>query len=86
MGHFVGCWEVDGFRDYNDFTANMDLWIDRFENTNTPEGATLPVIIPGTPERLAFEERKSTGIPLVDAVYQDLHQIRTQLQLSQKFE
>lgn len=86
LGHFVGCWEVDGFRDYNDFTSNMDLWIDRFENTKTPEGSSHPVIIPGTPERLAFEERKSGGIPLVDAVYQDLHQIRTQLQLSQKFD
>lgn len=85
LGHFVGCWEVDGFSDFADFAKNMDLWIDRFEKTKTPENSK-PVIIPGTPERLAHQQRIISGIPLVEAVFEDLMDIKNQLQLSIHFQ
>ncbi|MFN5889713.1 MAG: Ldh family oxidoreductase [Bacteroidota bacterium] len=71
LGHFVGCWEVDGFREYEDFCANMDQWIQRFKAT-IPLNPSQPVIIPGTPEREEHVRRLESGIPLVEAVMKDL--------------
>ena len=74
LGHFVGCWEVDGFRDYEDFCKNMDQWIQRFKST-IPLDPNQSVIIPGTPEREEHSKRLESGIPLVEAVMNDLEQL-----------
>jgi LDH2 family malate/lactate/ureidoglycolate dehydrogenase len=71
LGHFVGCWDVDGFRDLSDFQRDMDLWIRRFKAT-TPINPNQPVLIPGEPELAQFKHRQSHGIPLVEAVLNDL--------------
>lgn len=81
LGHFVGCWEVDGFREYNDFCAHMDAWIQRFRNTTATDD-NLPVLIPGTPEREHYNHRIENGIPIVNAVITDLENLATQLNLS----
>lgn len=72
IGHFVGAMRVDGFRPAADFKASMDQWITRFKNAkrvNENQG----VVIPGEPEYEATLHRKQQGIPLVDAVWQDLN-------------
>jgi LDH2 family malate/lactate/ureidoglycolate dehydrogenase len=79
LGHFVGCWDVDGFRDLQDFQNDMDLWIQRFKATQPAHGVKS-VIIPGEPEHHQSEYRKIHGIPLVDAVVQDLINVGKQLQ------
>lgn len=81
LGHFVGCWEVDGFRDYSEFCDHMDRWIQRFKNTQT-FNSKQPVIIPGTPERVEFIKRKVQGIPLVEAVIQDLQSVAEKLNIA----
>jgi LDH2 family malate/lactate/ureidoglycolate dehydrogenase len=71
LGHFVGCWDVDGFRDLADFQRDMDLWIQRFKAT-TPLNPKQPVIVPGAPELAQYTHRQTHGVPLVDAVITDL--------------
>ncbi|MES2108070.1 MAG: Ldh family oxidoreductase, partial [Bacteroidota bacterium] len=72
IGHFVGAMRVDGFRPVDDFKSHMDNWIARFKSASTinPE---QKVIIPGEPELEAEIDRKANGIPLVDAVVNDLN-------------
>ncbi|MCB9261513.1 MAG: Ldh family oxidoreductase [Flavobacteriales bacterium] len=81
IGHFVGAMRVDGFRPIEDFKQNMDNWIDRFSNAQTIAGKEK-VIIPGQPEQAMFEERVNSGIPIIDAVYQDLKEVCIDLGVS----
>lgn len=74
IGHFLGAMRVDGFRPVDDFKHHMDNWITRFKSaqkTDPDQG----VIIPGEPELEAENERVVTGIPLVDAVVDDLNEL-----------
>ena len=77
IGHFVGAWRVDGFRDINAFKSNMDNWSQRFRNTK-PIHPNTPVIIPGDPERKLHAERIVSGIPLIDKVVADLKTVAEQ--------
>ena len=72
IGHFLGAMRVDGFRPVDEFKANMDNWINRFKAA-TPIDPSQKVIIPGEPEREAMHDRQQNGIPLVDAVVEDLN-------------
>jgi len=49
----------------------MDKWIRRFRNSE-PVNIEQPVLIPGDPERAMEKERTTNGIPLLDAVENDL--------------
>jgi len=71
IGHFVGAWRVDGFRDIQEFKDNMDIWIRRFRQT-IPNEPNHPVQIPGDNERLEAEKRRLNGVPLVKKVWDDL--------------
>jgi LDH2 family malate/lactate/ureidoglycolate dehydrogenase len=74
IGHFLGAMRVDGFRPVADFKSNMDTWIERFKSASkiNPEQG---VVIPGEPEYEAEIERKKNGIPVVDAVVNDLNEL-----------
>ncbi|ASU36438.1 malate dehydrogenase [Mucilaginibacter xinganensis] len=72
IGHFVGAMRVDGFRPVDEFKIHMDNWIGRFKSASTID-PDQKVIIPGEPELEAAKERKTKGIPLVDAVVADLN-------------
>ena len=74
IGHFVGAMRVDGFRPVEEFKAHLDNWISRFKSASTvhPEQR---VIIPGEPELEAEIDRRKNGIPLVDAVVNDLNSL-----------
>jgi LDH2 family malate/lactate/ureidoglycolate dehydrogenase len=81
IGHFVGAMRVDGFRPVNEFKDNMDNWIARFKSASTIDPAQK-VIIPGEPELEAETDRKQNGIPLVDAVVNDLNELAEKLKVS----
>lgn len=72
IGHFVGAMRVDGFRPVDEFKNNLDNWIARFKAAQTVD-PTQKVIIPGEPELEAEQDRKVNGIPLVQAVVDDLN-------------
>jgi LDH2 family malate/lactate/ureidoglycolate dehydrogenase len=74
IGHFLGAMRVDGFRPVNEFKDNMDTWIQRFKDANRIE-PHQPVVIPGEPELEAEADRAVNGIPLVDAVVDDLNEV-----------
>jgi LDH2 family malate/lactate/ureidoglycolate dehydrogenase len=72
IGHFVGAMRVDGFRPVDEFKIHIDNWINRFKSAATVD-PSQKVIIPGEPELEAEAARKKTGIPIVDAVLDDLN-------------
>lgn len=63
IGHFFGSWDIDGFRDKDEFKKSMDEWIRALRNTKSQPGKSN-VIIPGDPERDAYKIRMVEGIPL----------------------
>ncbi|MCW3073876.1 MAG: Ldh family oxidoreductase [Flaviaesturariibacter sp.] len=78
IGHFFGAMRIDAFRPAAEFKLHMDQWIERFRNAKTIEGFDR-VLIPGDPERETEIKRRKDGIPLNNAVLDD---IKT---LAQKF-
>jgi LDH2 family malate/lactate/ureidoglycolate dehydrogenase len=72
IGHFLGALRVDGFRPVEEFKSHMDNWIERFKSSKTID-PDQKVIIPGEPETEAEVDRKINGIPLIDAVVEDLN-------------
>jgi LDH2 family malate/lactate/ureidoglycolate dehydrogenase len=78
IGHFVGAMRVDGFRPADEFKADMDNWISRFKSATTID-PDQKVIIPGEPELESEADRTKNGIPLVDAVVQDLNDLADKL-------
>lgn len=77
IGHFFGAIRVDAFRPAEDFKKHMDNWINTFRNAKAIEGKK--VIIPGDPERLYEAERMENGIPLMNAVVEDLNKLAEKL-------
>jgi len=74
IGHFLGAMRVDGFRPVDEFKSHLDNWIERFKSA-TPISPEQGVIIPGEPELLAEKERQVNGIPIIDAVCNDLNEL-----------
>jgi LDH2 family malate/lactate/ureidoglycolate dehydrogenase len=72
IGHFVGAMRVDGFRPVDEFKTHLDNWIERFKSASTIN-PDQKVIIPGEPEYEAGLDRRQNGIPLIDAVVNDLN-------------
>jgi L-2-hydroxycarboxylate dehydrogenase (NAD+) len=71
LGHFFGAMRIDAFRPASEFKEHMDNWIIRFRNAKTKEGRDK-VLIPGDPERETETIRIKEGIPMIDAVVEDL--------------
>lgn len=80
IGHFFGAMRIDGFRPKEDFKNHLDNWIERFKSSGTID-PDKKVIIPGEPEYDFEKERKKNGIPLVDAVVNDLNALAEKLQI-----
>lgn len=78
LGHFFGAMRVDAFRPADEFKQHMDNWIARFRMAKPAPGHEK-VLIPGDPERIMQEQRMKEGIPVVEAVVDDLQK------LAQKF-
>ncbi|AYL98725.1 Ldh family oxidoreductase [Mucilaginibacter celer] len=74
IGHFLGAMRVDGFRPVDEFKNHLDNWIERFKSSSTVD-PDQKVIIPGEPELEAEADRLANGIPLVDAVVEDLNKL-----------
>lgn len=81
LGHFLGVWRIDAFREASAFKARMDEWLRSMRNTEAVS-ADRPVQIPGDPERNTERVRRESGIPLNDKVYQDLLSVQERFGLS----
>ena len=71
IGHFFGAMEIEGFDEVENFKKRIDQWIDEFRSTPPVEGQEA-VLIPGDPEHAAEKERSKKGIPIIQAVLDDL--------------
>lgn len=80
IGHFVGAFRVDGFRPMSEFEDHIGRWIDRFKSAKTTSEHS-EVIIPGEPEAAMHRTRLIEGIPIVEAVYQDLKTTALELEV-----
>jgi LDH2 family malate/lactate/ureidoglycolate dehydrogenase len=80
IGHFLGAMRIDGFRPADDFKHHMDNWISRFKSAKTVD-ADKKVIIPGEPEYAFEQERKISGIPIIDVVVKDLNELAEKLNI-----
>lgn len=74
IGHFLGAMRIDAFRPAEDFKKDMDHWIQGFRSCKTIPGEEK-VLVPGDPEREFEAERNKNGIPLLDAVVDDLNKL-----------
>jgi LDH2 family malate/lactate/ureidoglycolate dehydrogenase len=59
----------------------MDDWIGGFRAA-APVDGQQKVLVPGDPEREAFEQRMAHGIPLEDSVIKDLQRVAAQFSLT----
>jgi LDH2 family malate/lactate/ureidoglycolate dehydrogenase len=80
IGHFVGCWDMDGFQDKETTKKNMDLWIQTFKNTVSID-IENPVLVPGEIEHHLANERSNNGIPLVDAVCKEIEALSIEFKI-----
>ena len=83
IGHFFGAMRIDAFRPAADFKLHMYKWIQRFRSAKTVKGQAS-VIIPGDPEREMEMERMKNGIPLLQAVVDDLNMLGAKYNLELK--
>ncbi len=71
IGHFFGAMEIDGFEEVGIFKRRIDQWIEEFRAT-PPISGQQAVLIPGDPEHSAERKRRQGGIPIIQAVLDDL--------------
>jgi LDH2 family malate/lactate/ureidoglycolate dehydrogenase len=71
VGHFFGAIRIDRFRPAAEFKANMDAMIREVKSEPLAKGFTK-IMVAGEPEALTEQERRDKGIPLSDAVVNDL--------------
>jgi LDH2 family malate/lactate/ureidoglycolate dehydrogenase len=81
LGHFLGVWDVEGFRPYQDYLSHVDQWISRFKAAGRIN-QDQKVVIPGEPEAEAENSRSKNGIPLNDSVLKDLMDLSTRFHIS----
>jgi ureidoglycolate dehydrogenase (NAD+) len=71
LGHFVCAINPSVFTDPTGFLQNMDQMINEIHGTEPAEGFDK-VMVPGEPEQLREEERRQSGIPVTETIYQYL--------------
>jgi LDH2 family malate/lactate/ureidoglycolate dehydrogenase len=85
IGHFFGAMEIDGFEDVDVFKKRIDHWIEVFRQTKPAPGHDA-VLIPGDPEHEQEKIRTRDGIPVIQAVVDDLKIISRETGVKLKIE
>ncbi len=71
VGHFFGAMRIDRFRPVREFKAEMDAMIREVKAQPLGKGFDK-IMVAGEPEYLTEAERREKGVPLSDAVVNDL--------------
>jgi LDH2 family malate/lactate/ureidoglycolate dehydrogenase len=80
IGHFVGAWDISGFRDISEFKNEMDEWIRHIKSSQAMPGKEI--LIPGEKEHYSQLKSEKEGIFLEPLVYEKLKDIDSQYQLN----
>lgn len=81
IGHFMMAINVDSFLPIQEFKDRVDQLVQRIHSA--PRAPDVDrIYLPGEIEHLSEAERKAEGIPLPEAVYQDLLQIGRELNVN----
>ncbi|HMT75363.1 MAG TPA: Ldh family oxidoreductase [Chitinophagaceae bacterium] len=81
IGHFLGAMRVDAFRPAAEYKEHMDNWIGGFRKAKPMPGQEK-VLVPGDPEREFEAKRVKNGIPLLEAVVNDLKELGNRFSLT----
>lgn len=71
VGHFFLALDPEIFRDDDDFGGELDALINALRGT-TPSDPAQPVLVAGDPERAAYADRIEAGIPISDALFDEV--------------
>ncbi len=71
VGHFFGAMRIDRFRPVREFKADMDAMIREVKAQPLAKGFEK-IMVAGEPEYLTEQDRRVNGVPLSDAVINDL--------------
>ena len=74
VGHFFGAIRIDRFRPAAEFKADMDALIREVKAEPLAKGFDK-ILVAGEPEYLVEQERREKGVPLSDAVVNDLSKL-----------
>lgn len=83
LGHFVGCWDIDGFSPKGTAKKQVSIWLDRFRSS-TPINSQK-VKAAGDLEKEISIDREKNGIPLNPVVSQDIKEIAIKLNIKAPF-
>jgi LDH2 family malate/lactate/ureidoglycolate dehydrogenase len=74
IGHCFMALNPASFRPFDEFTADVDEIIDTLKTTR-PSDPAKPVLVPGDPEREAYQRRQAEGIPVQASLKAELRKI-----------
>lgn len=79
LGHFVGCWDLDGFSPKGTAKKQVSKWLERFRSSSSINDN--PVMVAGDLEKENKRFRAINGIPLNDKVAEDISVLAKSLSL-----
>lgn len=72
LGHFFCAVRIDAFRDVNEFKKDLQDMAYRVRNEPMSSPESGPALVPGDPEKRAWLERSTAGIPVPRQVMHDI--------------
>ena len=71
IGHVIAAVDVAAFTDADGFDSRLDRMVERLKSVRTTDGVD-EVLVPGEPEARTAAERRESGVPLGDGVWETL--------------
>lgn len=81
LGHFLSAWDISAFVPLESFVERIDAMIEELHAQKPADGFDT-VLFPGEIEAMRMQQRKISGIPIDDGLYQELEELGTRLGVS----
>jgi L-2-hydroxycarboxylate dehydrogenase (NAD+) len=80
ISHWFGAFRIDGFRDVDEFKADMDAELRYFKESSAARGAQR-IMVAGEPEILKAAYHRQYGIPVHGKVWEGLQRLASELDI-----
>jgi LDH2 family malate/lactate/ureidoglycolate dehydrogenase len=80
ISHWFGAFRVDGFRDVDEFKADMDAELRYFKESSAARGAQR-IMVAGEPEILKAAYHRQYGVPVHAKVWDGLQRLASELDI-----